>query len=115
MERALAELEALSKRRYKAVYYITDYGSPRLIRRKNRPRSEWVPGVLAAWLVVHDVENGEALCQAQIIARNDVTDEPIRQRLRSQVRERLLRELGNEVRARSAVALGRISSTLKLP
>jgi hypothetical protein len=106
--RALAELEVLSKRRYKAVYYITDYGAPRLIRRKDRARSEWVPGVLAAWLVVHDLDEKIPLCQSRIIARNDIQDEPISRKLKHQVQKRLIRELGQALRSQTISALARL-------
>lgn len=111
----LAELEQLAKRRYKAIYYITDYASPKLIRRKNRVRSEWLPGVIASWLVVHDLEDGKALCQAQLIVRNDVTDEPISRRMKATVRQRLIAELASALRSEGKLALGRISKTLKFP
>lgn len=112
---ALAELDQLAKRRYKAIYYITDYASPKLVRRKNRVRSEWLPGVVASWLVVHDLKSGGALCQAQVIVRNDVKDEPISRRMKATVKQRLLGELASALRSEGKLALGRISKTLKFP
>ena len=112
---ALAELDELAKRRYKAVYYITDYASPKLVRRKNRVRSEWLPGVVASWLVVHDLKSGSALCQAQVIVRNDVTDEPISRRMKATVKQRLVAELASALRSEGKAALGRISKTLRFP
>lgn len=114
-EGALAELDQLAKRRYKAVYYITDYGSPKLVRRKNKLRSEWIPGVVASWLVVHDLNDGKALCQAQVIVRNDVTDEPISRRMKAAVRQRLIGELASALRSEGKLALGRVSKTLQFP
>jgi hypothetical protein len=114
-ESALSELEALAERRYKAVYYVTDYASPKLIRKKNRVRSEWLPGVVASWLVVHDLKSGRALCQTQVIARNDVTDEPISRKMKASVRQRLIIELAGTLRSEGKLALARISSTLKFP
>jgi hypothetical protein len=114
-ESELAELEQMAKRRYKAIYYITDYASPKLIRKKNRVRSEWLPGVVASWLVVHDLKDGRALCQAQLIVRNDVTDEPISRRMKATVRQRLIAELAGALRSEGQLALGRISKTLKFP
>ena len=114
-ESALAELDQLAKRRYKAVYYITDYASPKLVRRKNRVRSEWLPGVVASWLVVHDLRNGRALCQTQVIVRNDVTDEPISRRMKATVKQRLVTELATALRSDGQMALARISKTLRFP
>jgi hypothetical protein len=114
-KRLSLEVEELSRRRYKAVHYITDYGSPRLIHRPNKARPEWVPGVLATWLVVHDLDADTALCQTQIIVRNDVKDEPIRRKLKSEVRERLIRELGIALRDETPRALARITQKLALP
>jgi hypothetical protein len=114
-ERELAELDQLAKRRYKAIYYITDYASPKLVRRKNRVRSEWLPGVVASWLVVHDLRSGEALCQTQVIVRNDVTDEPISRRMKATVKQRLVKELATALRSEGQVALARISKTLRFP
>jgi hypothetical protein len=114
-ERTLQELEVLLKYRYKALFYITGYSSPKLVRKKGKLRSEWLPGVIASWLVVHDLKDGAVLCQTQVIVRNDVRDEPATRRMKAVVRERLLRELAQTLRADGAAALGRISSVLTFP
>ncbi|HMJ12452.1 MAG TPA: hypothetical protein VK524_13600 [Polyangiaceae bacterium] len=112
---ALGELDVLAQRRYKAVYYVTDYASPKLVRKQNRVRSEWLPGVIATWLVVHDLKDGRALCQAQVIVRNDVTGEPITRKMKASVRQRLIVELASALRSDGKLALARISGTLKFP
>jgi hypothetical protein len=114
-EDELAELNELAKRRYKGVYYVTDYASPKLVRRKNRTRSEWLPGVIASWFVVHDLRGGKALCQTQVIVRNDVTDEPISRKMKSSVRQRLIGELASALHTQGKLALARMSKTLKFP
>ena len=113
--RKLDEIELLMQRRFGGVYFVTGYVSPKRIRKPNRLRSEWVPGSLLAWFVVHDLETGEILCQTRLGVRSEVSDAPTSIRLKSDVRERLIRELGEELRAESSRALSRMTSVLRVP
>jgi len=112
---ALAELSALERRRFAGIYHVIRYGAPRLIHKIGRRRPEWVPGILDTWLAIYELYEDRPLCQVRVTVRNDTRDAPIRRRLKSQTRERLIRELGGSLRARSRIALSRISSALRMP
>jgi hypothetical protein len=112
---ARAELERLAqfeRRRFRGIYQIVDYAKPKRIRRVDRLRPEWLPGWVIAWLVVYDADEGRPLCQTQLMARNDVAEAPLSKRLESAVRDRLVRELGAELRAATPAALSGISREL---
>ncbi len=112
---ALDAIDLASKRRFRGVYHIVEYAPPALIHKLGKMRSEWVPGVLLAWLAIEELDTETLICQTRILVRNDVTDEPIFRRTKSEVKERLINELGRSVRSESARALAKISSQLRLP
>jgi hypothetical protein len=114
-EHELANLKALGQRRFQGVYEVTEYVSPKRIHKPNRVRAEWTPGWLVAWLVVYDLESDKEICQSLLRVRNDVSEAPLGVRLKSEVRDRLIVELGKLLRSESARALGRISRVLVLP
>ena len=112
---ARAELERLAqleRRRFRGIFQIVDYAKPKRIRRVDRVRPEWLPGRVVAWLVVYDADEGRPLCQTQLVARNDVAEAPLSKRLESAVRDRLVRELGAQLRAATPAALSGISREL---
>ena len=114
-EQAFGAIDAASKRRFRGVYHIVEYAPPALIHKLGKMRAEWVPGCLVAWLTIEDLERADVVCQTRIIVRNDVTDEPVYRRTKSEVKERLIAELGRSLRGESARALEKISSILRLP
>jgi hypothetical protein len=111
-EKMVSELE---RRTYKGVFHITQFKKPHLIRKKGRHRREWTRGLLRAWLVVYDIDSSDALCQAEVVTLNDVTDEPLSIRLRAETQRRLVRELGQQLRGEAETALAFMSHTLTLP
>lgn len=111
-EQTLSDLE---QQAYKGVFHITQYKKPHLIRKKGKRRREWTRGLLRAWLVVYDIDSSEALCQVEIITFSDVSDEPLSIRLRAETQQRLVRELGQQLRSEAALALASVSHTLTLP
>jgi hypothetical protein len=114
-QQALGALSAVSKRRFRGVYHIVEYAPPALIHKLGKMRAEWVPGCLVAWLAIEDLDRSEVVCQTRIIVRNDVKDEPVFRRTKSEVKERLIAELGQGLRGESVSALEKISSVLRLP
>lgn len=113
---ALSRLQQLEHIRYKGVFQILSYQEPKVIRRIGKLKPEWLPGILSAVFVVIDLSTGEALCQSDVlIAQSQVQGEPISKRLRSTIRERLVRQLGSDLRARAGEALAQIAPGLKLP
>jgi hypothetical protein len=112
---ALGAIDGVSRRRFRGVYHIVEYAPPALIHKLGKMRAEWVPGVLLAWLSIEDLNSSEVVCQTRILVRNDVTGEPVFRRSKSEVKERLIAELGQSLRGESVRALGKISSVLRLP
>lgn len=112
---ALGAIELASKRRFRGVYHIVEYAPPALIHKVGKLRSEWVPGVLLAWLAIEEMDSGSLICQTRVLVRNDVIDEPIFRRTKSEVKERLVAELARALRAESVRALAKISNQLRLP
>jgi hypothetical protein len=112
---ALGAIDAVSKRRFRGVYHIIEYAPPALIHKLGKMRAEWVPGWLVAWLAIEDLETSEVVCQTRVLVRNDVAGEPVFRRTKSEVKERLIAELGRSLREESARALGKISGVLRLP
>jgi hypothetical protein len=86
-----------------------------LIHKLGKMRAEWVPGCLVVWLAIEDLDTSDVVCQTRIIVRNDVTDEPVFRRTKSEVKERLISELGKTLRGDSARALEKISRVLRVP
>jgi hypothetical protein len=116
LEQARQTLERLRQLRFRGVYRVVDYAEPRLVRKIDKPRPEWLPGVIAASFVVQDLENGQALCQTEpIIVRSDTSSAPIASRQRASTRARLLLALGQSLRERTGPALRRITTELELP
>jgi hypothetical protein len=99
---------ALADEKYVSVLHITAYAAPRRIHRLGRRRAEWVPGVLEAWLAVHQLDTGVPLCQTRLLLRNDVTGESVSLRHRSATRERLTQQLGTELAKRLGPAMTRL-------
>ena len=114
-KQALLALEAASKRRFRGVYHILEFAPPALIHKLGKMRAEWVPGWLVARLAVEDLHEGRVICQTRVLVRNDVRDEPVFRRTKSQVKERLIAELGGTLRSESARALAKITRVLRLP
>jgi hypothetical protein len=112
VQQQLAELAA---RPFVAVAHVINYAEPRLTLKPNARHREWIPGVLDAILAIYDADDDDPICQIRVTVRNDVTDAPIRVRLRSDTREQLKHRLGEHWRSRAARELPRISSFLELP
>jgi len=106
------ELRELEQQRYKGIFHITLFKKPHLIQKQNKLRREWTQGILQAWLVVYDIDTNESLCQAPVTSINDVEGEPISIRLRPDTQQKLVKELGEGLRAEGARALGSISEVL---
>ena len=109
------EVARLEQRQYKGVFHITLFKKPHLIRKKNKRRREWTRGVLRAWLAIYAIDTSKLLCQVEVISITDVGDAPITIRLRADTKQRLVRELTEELREKSQQALGSISKVLVLP
>ena len=112
---ALDALDALAKRPYLAELRIETYSEPNLFRRKDAPRSEWNPGVIAGRLVVYDLSERRALCQAPVLVRGNAEGMPIRRRLREQTRAKLREALNERTYAELEGALASITSRFVLP
>ncbi len=112
---AKRELAELTARPFLGVAHVVNYGEPRLTRKPNARRRHWVRGVLDTMLVVYDLRDAEPLCQVRVTVRNDTTDAPLRIRLRSDTREQLKRQLGEDWHQKAVAQLGRISSVLRWP
>lgn len=109
------EIASLGGRRWVGVFHVTEhYGADRVFRT-DRGRWEWTPGTLVAWLAIHDAESGSVLCQTQLVVKNDTRSAPLAPRLKSDVRQRLTRELGRDVKTEAARALRRITAVLEMP
>ena len=112
MESVLSKLDELSLRRFAGVFHVLDYQAPRRIRRIDRPRPEWVAGILVAQFAVYDLDRHEPICHAHIVICNDVREAPLSRRLEAQVRERLTRELADELKQEARRALGDLGAAL---
>jgi hypothetical protein len=112
---ALEELDRLRRHRYRAVYHVLEYTEANLIYSLRHNRREWTTPLASAWLAVHDVESGEALCQTLISARTDTEGFPVTRRTREEVRARLVLALGAELRRQALVALPRLDGRLRVP
>ena len=112
---AKRELAGLAARPFLAVAHVINYGEPLLTRKPNARRRHWVPGVLDTMLVVYDIRKSEPLCQVRVTVRNDTTDAPVWIRLRSDTREDLKRQLGDEWHVKAVTELGQISSFFRWP
>lgn len=111
-ERAVTALE---ERSYKGVFHITLFKKAHLIRKKNHRHREWTKGVLAAWLVIYDIDESSPVCQVPVTTVNDVDDEPISIRLRPDTQRKLVRELGVQLREEAERVLPSITKVLTLP
>lgn len=112
---AQKELVKHGEQRYLGAFWILHYQKPDLIYRLGAPRKEWVAGQVVSWLVIHDRVAGEPLCEVSVTASNDTRDAPISSRLRSDTRERLERELAEELLTSARRRLPRITAVLRLP
>jgi hypothetical protein len=108
-------VEHLEQRQYKGVFHILRFVKAQLIRKKNKLRREWTRGGLEAWLVVYDLDSSESLCSTRLFTMNEVDAEPISLRLRPDTEQKLVRALGEQMRAESAKALSTISDVLRIP
>jgi hypothetical protein len=112
---ALRELLQLKQRPLFGVYQITHYRAPRREHKPGHRKPKWREGELYAWLVVYDTRAEQPLCQTRIAVRNDTRNASLSIRLRSDTRNRLIAQLGQNLRERSRAALARISRVLELP
>lgn len=111
---AIDDIRWLASRRYIAVFHIVDFASARRFHRVGHRHAEWHAGRILAWLVVHDVQSGKALCQTRISVRGDAHGAPLSIRLRSRTRSRLTEKLGTRLREAAGPALARLGSVLFL-
>lgn len=111
---AIDSIRWLAARRYVAVFHIVDFAAARRFHRIGHRHAEWDPGRILAWLVVHDVQSGKALCETRLAVAGDAHGAPLSIRLRAETRARLTEELGKRLRQDARPALARISSVLFL-
>lgn len=109
------EIEALASARHVGVFHVIQFSPPRRIFRPSRNKPEWVPGILMAWFAVHDAKGGAPLCSTHMLVKNDVSQAPLRLKLRSETADALTESLGRELRARAPAALRQMSSRLAMP
>ncbi|MBI3200547.1 MAG: hypothetical protein HYZ29_03320 [Myxococcales bacterium] len=109
------EIRSLDGRRFVGVFHVTEHFGADRVFRTDRGRWEWTPGTLVAWLAVHDAATGAALCQTQMVVKNDTRSAPLAPRLKSDTRQRLTRELGRDLKSEAARALRRITLLLEMP
>jgi hypothetical protein len=114
-EPARAELEMLSKRRYRAEFLVTDYRGPRLIYKLGKNRREWLAGVIATRLLIFEIDKEQALCETMLRAVNDTNQVPTSLRLQESTRSLLIRELGHRLQNEAVAALSRMTNTLSFP
>lgn len=111
---AIDSIKWLAARRYIAVFHIVDFAKARRFHRIGHRHAEWDPGRILAWLVVHDVQSGNSICQTRLTVIGDAHGAPLSIRLRSVTRDRLTEELGKRLRQEARPALARLSSVLFL-
>ena len=114
-EQALFDLRALSKQRFLGVFHIVHYKEPELTYSPRKNRREWIPGSVIAWLVVHDLETGDAVCQTSLRAQNRINDGDGAGPVREVVRGKLKNELILGLHTASVAALQRITHRFTLP
>src|SRR5690606_936772 len=76
---------------------------------------EWISGVLSANVGLYDAKTARRLCGTTVNVENDTRNAPIRSRLRTDTRERLIVELSVELTRRSSAAFTGLGSKLRLP
>jgi hypothetical protein len=113
-EDTLRHFDQLSARRFVGVFHIVDYAAPQRIRRIDRPKPEWIAGVLVAAFTVYDLDRHDPQCHVQLVVRNDVKDVPLSRRLQARVRERLIDELADLLHSEAERAIGGITRELTL-
>jgi hypothetical protein len=111
---AVDAIQWLASRRYVAVFHILDFARARRFHRIGHRHAEWDAGRILAWLVIHDVASGKALCQTRLAVAGDAHGAPLSVRLRSRTRDRLTEQLGQRLRRAARPALARLSSVLFL-
>ncbi len=114
-EQALLQLRMLSKQRFLGVFHIVHYKEPELTYSPRKNRREWLPGSVIAWLVVHDLDTGDAVCQTALRAQNRISDAAGARQLREVMRTQLQNELILALRTASVPALQRITHRFTLP
>ncbi len=110
----LAQVKALEQTKFVAVFHVTEWLGAERVFRLDRNRWEWVAGTLVGRLAIHDVASTDVVCHTLVVVKNDIEGAPLAARLKSDTRERLLRELGRDARRQSSRALARISPRLEL-
>lgn len=111
----LAALDALRERRYLAELRIEGFVEPKPFRSKGSGRSAWEPGFVAGRLVVYDLTERRALCQAPLSVRGDMNDLALRKGRRESTRTKLQQALSERVYASLETALASITTRLVLP
>ncbi len=111
---AIDTIHWLAARRYVAVFHIVDFAGARRFHRIGHRHAEWDAGRIQAFLVVHDVRSGEAICQTRLVVAGDARGAPLSIRLRSRTRDQLTEELGKRLRQDARRALSRLTSVLYL-
>jgi hypothetical protein len=114
-ETAQNELEVLSRRRYRAQFLVTDYRNPRLVYKVTKNRREWLPGVIAARLVIFELDSERAICESLLVAVNDTRQAPTTFRSQENTRNRLVKMLAHLLQEQAVIALSRMTSTLRYP
>ncbi|HLV22191.1 MAG TPA: hypothetical protein VKZ49_14960 [Polyangiaceae bacterium] len=112
--RARAELDRLERLRYRAVFFVTGFVHPRVIRRIDRPKPQWVAGQLVGKLVLFDMDGSRPLCDTLVSVQNDVSAAPISRRLRAQTRDALVDDLADRFRRAAPAAVARLAPELQL-
>ena len=109
------KLAALREQRWVVVVHVVNYEGARLVRKKNELRRSWIPGVIDTWLGVYEVGEDVALCGGRVTVRNDVTDAPIRLRLRTMTRDRLVSQLTERWQSQARELVARVAPSLRWP
>lgn len=111
----LAMLRSLSSRRFLGVFHVLHYKQPIFAYNARKNRRVWTPGHIIAWLVIHDLDQGNALCQTALRAKNHVHLGTQAAHARELTRTKLEVELADTLRTEAQGALERITRELTLP
>lgn len=108
-------LRSLSAQRYLGVFHVLHYKPPELAYNARKNRREWTVGNIVAWLVIHDLNTGDALCQTGLRAQTSLETGKYSAQRREQMRRGFERDLVNMLRKGSVLALPRITHRFSLP
>jgi hypothetical protein len=107
---ALAAAARLEQSRTTATLHVVHYVAPKWLVKAGSFKPFWEAGRLDGWLVLHDRQSGEALCQTRVTVAGDRAGASLAARQRSDERDRLTAELGRKTRQAVGAGLTRLGA-----